>query len=347
MRGAVITFTEPVFSCGYDERPGCWVTESDGGLQRVDLFLDMSSKSLKKLNRHLLWQALDAVSAPALIIDAQHRDRQVVYANPAVATALGLRPGELIGRTSNTLGEMPFDPVSQEPWRPRDASGGSLELYPVALYDQPGKADYWLLTTAVAETPVAQLMTSTGSFRAAELWTRGLRDERTDGTTGIPSRTSLVEVLARDWSIARRQQQRVSVIVFEIDALESYQNLFGRHATDTCLRRVAHAIANSLQRASDYCARVGNDRFAVLIGGVEEQQVSDFAERIAQRIRDLSIHHPRSQLARYVTVSWGLASEVPTPRAEEPCLLEEAEGRVSGKAQKLAPGEVDLSADAG
>jgi len=307
----------------------------------------MSSKSLKKLNRHLLWQALDALSAPALIIDAQHRDRQVVYANPAVATALGLRPGELIGRTSNTLGDTPFDPVSQEPWRPRDTEGGCLELYPVALYDQPGKADYWLLTTAAADPPVAPLMTSTGSFRAAELWTRGLRDERTDGTTGIPSRTSLVEVLARDWSIARRQQQRVSIIVFEIDALESYQSLFGRHATDTCLRRVAHAIANSLQRASDYCARVGNDRFAVLIGGVEEERVSEFAERIAQRIRDLAIHHPRSQLARYVTVSWGLASEVPAPRADEPALLEDAESRVSARAPGASSGGADLNADAG
>lgn len=308
----------------------------------------MSSKSLKKLNKHLLWQALDAVPSPALIIDAQHRDRQVVYANPSVAMALGLHPNELIGRTSDSLADTIFDPVSEEPWRPRVAQGGCLELHPAALYDQPGKAGYWLLTTAVVDPPISPLMTSTGSFRAADLWTRGLRDERTDGTTGIPSRNSLVEVLTRDWSIARRQQQRISVIVFEIDALESYQNLFGRHATDTCLRRVAHAIAISLQRASDYCARVGNDRFAVLIGSVEEERVAQFAERIAQRIRDLAIHHPRSQLARYVTVSWALASEVPGLLAEESGLLEDAEVRINVKASGEAPGrDGDLNVDAG
>jgi len=307
----------------------------------------MSSKSLKKLNRHLLWQALDAVPAPALIIDAQHHERQVVYANPAVAMALGIRPSELIGRSSDSLADTIFDPVSQEPWRPRVAQGGCLDLHPAALYDQPGKAGYWLLSTAVVDPPVAPQMTSTGSFRATDLWTRGLRDERTDGTTGIPSRNSLVEVLTRDWSIARRQQQRLSVIVFEIDALESYQNLFGRHATDTCLRRVAHAIANSLQRASDYCARVGNDRFAVLIGSVEEERVAQFAERIAQRVRDLAIHHPRSQLARYVTVSWALASEVPGLLAEESALLEDAEARVTGQGQRDATGSDDRDVDAG
>ncbi len=308
----------------------------------------MSSKSLKKLNRHLLWQALDAVPAPALIIDAQHRDRQVVYANPAVGMALGLHPNELIGRTSDSLADVIFDPASPEPWRPRVAQGGCLELRPAALYDQPGKAGYWLLTTAVLDPPISPLMTSTGSFRAADLWTRGLRDERTDGTTGIPGRNSLLEVLMRDWSIARREQQRLSVIVFRVDALESYQGLFGRHATDTCLRRIAHAIANSLQRASDYCARVGHDRFAVLIGGSEEERVAEFAERIAQRIRDLAIHHPRSQLARYVTVSWTLASEVPGAMAEESCLLEDAEARITGKAPGEASGRDDeFNADAG
>jgi len=308
----------------------------------------MPTKFLKKLNRHLLCQALDAVPAPALIVDAQHRDRQIVYANHAVATALGLHPNELIGRTSDSLSDSSFDPASTEPWRLRATQGGCLELHPAALYDQPGKAGYWLLTTAGSVSPVSTAMTSTGSFRAADLWTRGLRDERTDGTTGIPGRNTLLEVLIRDWSIARREQQRLSVIVFRIDALDSYQDLFGRHATDTCLRRIAHAIANSLQRTSDYCARVGHDRFAVLIGGSEEERVAQFAGRIAQRIRDLAIHHPRSQLARYVTVSWSLASEVPGLLAEEPALLEDAEARLFGKAPGETPGrDDDLNMDAG
>ncbi|MDP2326100.1 MAG: sensor domain-containing diguanylate cyclase [Gammaproteobacteria bacterium] len=307
---------------------------------------------MKKLNRHILCQALDAIPAPALIIDAQHRERHVVYANPAVGKALGMHPNELIGRTSDSLADSVFDPASPEPWRPRVARGGSLELHPAALYDQPGKAGYWLLTAATADVQaspaIPPVMTTTGSFRATDLWARGLRDERTDATTGIPGRNSLLEVLMRDWSIARREQQRLSVIVFRIDELASYHNLFGRHATDTCLRRVAHAIANSLQRASDYCARVGHDRFAVLIGGMDEERVAQFAERIAQRVRDLAIHHPRSQLARYATVSWTLASEVPGVLADEPGLLEDAEARITGKAPGDASGrDDDLNVDAG
>ena len=281
------------------------------------------------------------VLAPALIIDAQHRDRQVVYANSAAGRALGLHPNELIGRSADSLADTAFDPASPEPWRPRASQGGWVELRPEPLYDQPGKASYWLLTAAASELgaprriepnagSTAPPMAGTGVFTATDVWARSLRDDRTDAATGIPGRNALQEVLLRDWSFARREQTRLSVIVFRIDALESYHRLFGRHATEACLRKVAHALANSLQRAADYCARVGHDRFAVLIGGAEEEQVAAFAERIAQRVRDLAIHHPRSQLARYVTVSWSMASEVPSAHADEPCLLEDAEARIAG-----------------
>ncbi len=191
-------------------------------------------------------------------------------------------------------------------------------------------------------------MAATGVFTATDVWARSARDERTDAVTGIPGRNALQELLMRDWLMARREQRRLSVIVFRVEALESYHRLFGRHSTEACLRKVAHAIANSLQRASDYCARVGHDRFAVLIGGAEEGNVAAFAERIAQRIRDLAIHHPRSQLARYVTVTWSLASEVPPATADEPALLEDAEARICGSTpREPAMPQDDLNVDAG
>jgi diguanylate cyclase (GGDEF)-like protein len=303
----------------------------------------MASNSLKKLSRHLLRQALDAVAAPALILDAQHRDRPVVYANAAFGRAVGLHPNEILGRSADSLADLPFDPAAPEPWRPR-SSRGPVALRPVPLYEQPGRAGYWLLTSepapatelrradgpaAVVAPPAPGSAAGNGVFMATDVWARSLREDRADATTGIPGRNALLEVLLRDWTVARRESRRLSVIVFRIDGLESYHRLFGRHATEACLRKVAHSITNSLQRAADYCARVGHDRFAVLIGGAEEDVVAAFAERIAQRVRDLAIHHPRSQHARYVTVSWSVASEIPAPSAEEPALLEDAEARIT------------------
>ena len=288
----------------------------------------MSFNILKKLNKHLLRQALDAVSAPALIVDAQCDEKLVVYANPAAGRALGLQASELVGRSANSLCH---EPATPESWQLRTRDGSALALRPVPLYAQPGQASFWLLTAAAPGQPALQAPARPAAVgtRTEELPARIVRDDRTDVTTGIPGRNAFLEVQLRDWVTARQEQKRLSVIVFRIDALESYQKLFGRHATETCLRRVAHAISNSLQRSTDYCARVGNDRFAVLIAGGAEDRVAQFAERIAQRVWDLAIHHPRSQPARYVTVSFAMASEIPPVSAEEPGLLEDAEERIS------------------
>lgn len=288
----------------------------------------MSFNILKKLNKHLLRQALDAVSAPALIVDAQCDEKLVVYANPAAGRALGLQASELVGRSANSLC---LGPATPESWPLRARDGSALALRPVPLYAQPGQASFWLLTAAAPGQPAVQAPARPAAVgtRTEELPARIVRDDRTDVTTGIPGRNAFLEVQLRDWVTARQEQKRLSVIVFRIDALESYQKLFGRHATETCLRRVAHAISNSLQRSTDYCARVGNDRFAVLISGGAEDRVAQFAERIAQRVWDLAIHHPRSQPARYVTVSFAMASEIPPVSADEPGLLEDAEARIA------------------
>ncbi|MCB1598145.1 MAG: PAS domain-containing protein, partial [Gammaproteobacteria bacterium] len=58
---------------------------------------------MKKLNKHLLRQALDAVATPVLIVDAQCDDKLVVYANPAAGRALGLQASELIARPASKL----------------------------------------------------------------------------------------------------------------------------------------------------------------------------------------------------------------------------------------------------
>lgn len=288
----------------------------------------MSFNILKKLNKHLLRQALDAVDTPALIVDAQGAEKPVVYANPAAGRALGLQASELIARPAINLC---LEPATDECWQLRAKDGSALALRPVPLYAQPGQASYWLLTGDPIERPAARnpARPAIAGLRGTEVPSRIIRDDRTDVTTGIPGRTAFLEVQYRDWLIARQEHKRLSVIVFRINALESYQKLFGRHATETCLRRVAHAISNSLQRSTDYSARVGNDRFAVLISGGAEDRIAQFAEKIAQRVWDLAIHHPRSQPARYVTVSFAMASEIPPLSAEEPGLLEDAEDRLT------------------
>jgi two-component system chemotaxis family response regulator WspR len=101
---------------------------------------------------------------------------------------------------------------------------------------------------------------------------------------------------------------------FSLDNFDKYLEVFGRHAADTCQRRVAQAIRRCLRRASDVAARVNSengDRLVVLSHSADEAGVREFASRIAKTVRELGLHHPRSKVARYVTVSYQTSVKAP------------------------------------
>jgi diguanylate cyclase (GGDEF)-like protein len=132
---------------------------------------------------------------------------------------------------------------------------------------------------------------------------------RDDSVTGLLNAKAFRDVLDHDWAVAKREKSSLALVAFTIDNFEQYREVFGRHATDTCLRRVAQAIRHCLKRASDVAARVNceqGDKLIVLSHASDEAGVRDFAARIATSVRELGLHHPRSKAARFVTVSYQL-----------------------------------------
>ena len=85
--------------------------------------------------------------------------------------------------------------------------------------------------------------------------------------------------------------------------------------------------------SGDFAARYGSDQFAVLVGSADESQALELAERVAQKVRNLSIHHPRSPVARFVTVSYGVASEIPAWTAASTTIFDQAEEQLAQQSQ--------------
>lgn len=269
------------------------------------------------------------MGAPVLMVTATPGAHRILHVNPAFAERSGYAPEELHSRE---VGRLMQGPPVDGTWTMRASDGSELELVAAPLHDPPGRPSVLLLTTAGGLRGTGDALSAATALAGSGTgsWLKLPRDSRMDSVTGLPGRAAFAEVLARDWALARREARELSVVVFRIDDYDSYVSVFGRHAADACLKKVAHGISNSLRRATDYCARVGHDEFAVLIVGVDRRKAGEFAARIAQRVRDLAIHHPRSAVARYVTVSCGVASEVP-PRDSADCpLLECAEAAVPG-----------------
>jgi diguanylate cyclase (GGDEF)-like protein len=146
---------------------------------------------------------------------------------------------------------------------------------------------------------------------------RRIRDlSRDDPVTGLLNRSAFREVLAHDWAVAAREQSSLALVAFHVDDFAAYLEVFDRHASDSCLRRVAQAIRRCLRRASDVAARVDDATMLVLAHATSESNVAEFAAKIAAAVRELGLHHPRSSRARYVTVSYRVAVIAADGKAE-------------------------------
>jgi diguanylate cyclase (GGDEF)-like protein len=120
-------------------------------------------------------------------------------------------------------------------------------------------------------------------------------------------------LLQRDWGLAQRESRRLTLIAFDLDFFEQYRDVFGRQGADQCFRRIARVVAGCFRRSTDLCGRLDEDQVIALTVGMEEADANKFAESILTRVRDLAIHHPRSSVSRYVTVSAGVATMTPGP----------------------------------
>jgi len=141
---------------------------------------------------------------------------------------------------------------------------------------------------------------------------RRIRDlSRDDPVTGLLNERALREVLDHDWAVAAREKSSLAIVAFTLDDFDAYLDVFGRHASDSCLRRVGQAIRRCLRRASDVVGRVGAENLVVLSHSPDEQGVLDFASRIATAVRELGLHHPRSGVGRFVTVSFEVVMASP------------------------------------
>ena len=271
------------------------------------------SELMKPLQRELLEKLIEASAEPLIAASTERPDWPVVLCNAAFGRLHGDKPvlerpladvvETLLGRdlaleVSETIrsGQETTIPVLL---RKREYL---LVLRPVSV-DSSSKyyALYW--RSGHDSGPAASDEDMHHALLKAK---RRIRDlSRDDPVTGMLNEAAFREVLEHDWAVAAREKSSLALISFTLDDFDAYLEVFGRHATDSCLRRVAQAIRRCMRRASDVAARIATDGDAlvVLSHASDEAGVMEFAERIASAVRELGLHHPRSKAARFVTVS--------------------------------------------
>ena len=301
---------------------------------------------MANLTKTIIRQALDLSPVATVIVDLKKHPNHLVYVNQAFEAVSGYDAGELINHSWEELLAESDDEAAADgqvaylQCHPRLGIGDQICLEMLPLYHQPGTPQYWLGTER--EVSPAE-MDEQDSERDALLSV--LRDARMhlrrldgrDSATGMLNRRTFDDLLQRDWVMARREQRNLSVLIFRLDDFDAYRDVYGRHAADSCLAKVAHAITGSLRRAGDLSARYSDDQFIVLAGYDDDGNAARLGERISDKVRGLAIHHPRSQADRFITVSFGTASAVPAAALSAASFVQRVEESVGGSPVK-SPG---------
>jgi diguanylate cyclase (GGDEF)-like protein len=146
-----------------------------------------------------------------------------------------------------------------------------------------------------------------------------------DGLTGIANRRRFDDMLAAEWHRAQRHDAPLALIMIDIDFFKAYNDHYGHPQGDDCLRRVASAMTMVLRRASDFLARYGGEEFAVILADTPLEEALLVAEHMRSRIEEQAIPHGYSAIAPYITISLGVAAQVPSQQDSAADLLAAAD----------------------
>lgn len=125
-----------------------------------------------------------------------------------------------------------------------------------------------------------------------------------DSLTGLLNRAAFEQRLNEEVARALRHGRDLTLVMFDVDGFKSVNDGFGHQAGDEVLTCVAKVLQSSF-RLSDPVFRYGGDEFVALCPETSGTVIENALRRIESQ---LSVVSSEDGFARFVGVSWGIAS---------------------------------------
>jgi diguanylate cyclase (GGDEF)-like protein len=150
-----------------------------------------------------------------------------------------------------------------------------------------------------------------------------LRDQATrDGLTRIWNRASILEILERESTRARREHRPLGVVMMDIDHFKLINDTLGHQVGDEALKETVHRVGEGV-RGYDAFGRYGGEEFLIVVPGCDEKNLIQYAERLRGVIEAAPYELAGREL--HVTASFGASALMPGATATPDMLIRAAD----------------------
>ena len=137
-----------------------------------------------------------------------------------------------------------------------------------------------------------------------------------DQLTGLYNRLYLTNEVPLMIKQVARDQQKVGLIMVDIDYFKLFNDRYGHLEGDICLQKVASAIDSHVKRPKDAAIRFGGEEFILLLPYTDLAGTKTVADNLIKAVYDLNLAHDSSSKGR-VTLSAGYCSQSASHVLEE------------------------------
>ncbi|MBE9222545.1 diguanylate cyclase [Cyanobacterium stanieri LEGE 03274] len=157
-----------------------------------------------------------------------------------------------------------------------------------------------------------------------------------DSLTQIANRGYFEEFLQQQWDMLIRHKKCLSLLLIDVDYFKQYNDFYGHLQGDECLTMVAQCLQSVIRNSSDMVARYGGEEFIIVLPHTNVDDAVVVAKKVQGAIALLEIPHESSEVSKYLTLSIGIATTIPSyednpdnliQKADEALYLAKQEGR--------------------
>ncbi|HEV2710078.1 MAG TPA: diguanylate cyclase [Edaphobacter sp.] len=172
---------------------------------------------------------------------------------------------------------------SEEQVRGADGEIRSLRSFKFPCYDSAGNILLAGVAVDVSEEAAHKAELERYHRELEEANNRLRKLAVTDELTGLRNRRAFEERLAMEFSMARRRERELSVLLLDVDDFKKVNDRWGHAAGDEVLRRLA-AILQTTVRLPDLPARYGGEEFVILLPESGQESALGLARRVMERV---------------------------------------------------------------